>query len=137
MSDPCEPTIPDLHPHHHAHIVGRIRRHGTARVARRLREVRSGCLPGPKTAFSAVLLRGAATVGGLGALNAAQSASASSDPGGTLNSQIAQGGNSPPGRHMVDISEPSSLAVLLIAALAWTGMRKVSQRARKRQVSPV
>jgi hypothetical protein len=136
MSDPCEPPIPDPHPHHHAHIVGRIRRHGTARVARRLHDVRSGCLPGPKTAFSAVLVRGAATVAGLGVLNATQAASASSDPSVNFNSQTGQGGASSQGHRTTDIPEPSSLAVLLIAALAWTGMRKFSRRARRRQVSP-
>jgi hypothetical protein len=45
---PCEPGAPAAphHVHRAAHIIGRIRRHSTRRVARRLHAPLGGCLPG-------------------------------------------------------------------------------------------
>lgn len=131
MTDPCEPPIAGGH-HHPARIIGRIKRHGTARLAHRMHVTRNGCLPGSKTLLGSVVLKAAAPAAAM-ALQADAQIGGTDGPGGEA--VVGDPGTLAPGSHTghhtgsghhggTPVPEPSSLGMLVLALFAWTGMRR-------------
>ncbi len=136
MIDPCEPSRAHIHVHHGAPILGRIRRHGTARIARQLHRGVGGCLPGSLTKLGATLLKAASPVAGLTLLDPAGSTINTDSatpmfpwpmpglPGGLI--IIGAGGQPKPSHHHhpIPITEPAGISLFLLAALAWVSLRR-------------
>jgi hypothetical protein len=125
---PCEPAH---HHRRHAQVIGRIRRHGTHRIAHRLRPPPGGCLPGSlaalKLAVPAAFIVAGVTAASMHAAHDASSAgTAPDDPGGAV-------GGSPGGtlhvgghghHHIVNLQEPPSVFLLLLGLLAWISLKR-------------
>ena len=133
---PCEPSTAAVHRHHPAHALGRIRRHGTGRTARRLHAGTGGCLPGsitllkaglvPVAALTATAAVGAVAVTGppaswMGSPDGVTFPGAGPDGGaGGGSITITHHGH----HHVITVPEPSGLPVLLIAVAAWGVLRR-------------
>jgi hypothetical protein len=134
MYDPCKPH----RRHGPAHSLGRIRRHGTTRLAKRLHPHTGGCLPGPKILLGATLLRVGVPAAAFIALAAVAPiiivpTDAGRPPGpGTVTVGVPLppplGGtpvppHKPGKRPPAPIPEPSSWQLLMLAAAAAAGLR--------------
>jgi hypothetical protein len=126
------PCVPARHHRWHAQVVGRIRRHGTRRIAHRLRPPPGGCLPGSlaalKLAVPAALIVGGVTAASIQAAHDTSWAGMVADdpggvagglPGGTLH----VGGHGH--HHIVNLQEPPSLVLLLLGLLAWMRLKRM------------
>jgi hypothetical protein len=148
--DPCEPPYPSHLPRGPAQIIGRIRHHGTRRLAHRLHPALHGCLAGPPLLLSTLVMKAALPAIAFTALTAAgagiytytgTSTDTSATPeqgsfpsGSLILTGNGAGGTGPgssthptmPGHHHkpMPIPEPATLCVLLAAALAFAGLRR-------------
>ena len=136
---PCEKMHAVSH-HLWVHPIGRIRRHGTRRIARRLHKPPGGCLPGPAAALK-LIVPAASIVAGVAAASTHAvrtglwEAGIPNDPGAAFGG--FPGGTVSIGRHghhhIVTVPEPPSLVVLLSILLVWTGLRRLLKPARIRR----
>jgi hypothetical protein len=143
---PCEPGAPAAphHVHRAAHIIGRIRRHSTRRVARRLHAPLGGCLPGAPVSLLRLALpavgnvaAGSIAVGAIAAgavavtRAASRGVSAQTGPVGPGGAGGGIAGGAPVGtvtigkpghHHVVTVQEPQSATLLLIGMVACAGL---------------
>ena len=162
MQDPCNPPQYHVHVpvHHHppGQVIGRIRRHGTHRLARRLHEMAGACSAGPPLILGSATFKAAAPAVAFVALTSVASdwvasdeapqtdgfsefvapatgiAGAAGSGNGPGNAQGSLGLSPPrqlPHPHAVAVPEPPTLTLLGLAALGWVGLR-IGQRARQR-----
>ncbi len=161
MQDPCNPT-----PHHAAHavhhqpagevvpqhppgqVLGRIRRHGTHRIARRLHAIAGACPAGPPLTIGTAMLKTVAPVAAFAGLTTlasglTRSSEAPASSAATAVTDTAPGGS--PGalgvaprkqdhHHLptVSVPEPPSLTLLLMVSIGWIGLRVRLRRLRAR-----
>ena len=129
---PCEPPTASVQRHYPSHVLGRIKRHGTSRIARRLHVGTGGCLPGAMGSLKAALTPTAAlaATAGFGAVavsdapgswtgSSGDPAIQGAEPGGATVT-VTQHGH----HHTVTLPEPASLPMVLLGLLAWSGLRR-------------
>jgi len=152
MQDPCNPPPHHVHPfvHHHPpwQAIGRIRRHGSHRIAQRLHGAVGGCPAGPpvfiggatlKAVLPAVAFVGLTTL----ASSVASPEGQSADYGFSAVGNGALGDIGPvgsvgtwPHKHShqphppISIPEPPSFTLLLLMTVCWMGIRFCLRRGR-------
>ena len=157
MQDPCDPPPHHVHTvtHHHptAHVIGRIRRHGTLRIANRLHAVPGGCPAGPPLVVGGATLKAiipAVAFAGLTTLasSVTMPAGPQADEGFAAAGGFGLGGGGygvggttgvvsvPPHQHghhprpPVSVAEPPSFILLLLAIVGWMCIRSGFRRGR-------
>ena len=141
MQDPCAPTPHHAHVtiHHHppAQVIGRIRRHGTHRIAQRLHAMAGACAAGPPLVLGSATFKTVAPAVAFVALTTTASHLAAPEetpPQDGFSEFVApaygNGGavGAPAPKHhvhhpVVSVPEPPSLTLLALAALGWAGLR--------------
>ncbi len=143
MYDPCHPH----RRHGPAHSLGRIHRHGTMRLAKRLHPHTGGCLPGPKILLGTALLKIALPAAAFIAIAAvAPKILIPVDPGRPPGPPVVTVGvplpppyggpptppRRPGRRPVAPVMEPASWTLLLLAAAACAGLgRRLTPRLLK------
>jgi hypothetical protein len=146
MQDPCDPTPHHaavvVHHHHPAQVIGRIRRHGTHRIARRLHGLSAACPAGPPIvigfATMKAILPAAAFVGLTTLASSARAPTVENSdgpyfgPGGSpAGFGVAPHKHSHHHHPPVNVPEPPSLALLLLVIVGWIGLRVGLGRLRR------
>ena len=141
MQESCNPAPYHAHipVHHHppAQVIGRIRRHGTHRIAQRLHAMPGVCPAGGPLVIGSATFKAAAPAVAFVALTTAASHLPESDeaPAADGFSEFVAPSFGRPAAlgvsarkhdghtHVVTVPEPPSLTLLLLAALGWAGLR--------------
>ena len=163
MQDACDPPPHHIHPivHHHpqAPVIGRIRRHGTHRLAQRLHAAAGVCPAGPPLVIGAAALKAvlpAMAFVGLTTLASSVSAPSVQPAGdgfnaagagafGVVGTSGSAGGGGSPGvaphgrTHQphppISVPEPASFSVLLLVTAVCMGTRLILRRTRSAAIS--
>ena len=149
MQDPCNPTPHHVHPviHHHppGQVIGRIRRHGTHRIAQRLHAIAGACAAGPPLVIGTTTLKAVApALAWVGLTTLASSVSAPVEqPAASFGGSAGELGAGTSGtmgvpphkqhhptHRPVSVPEPPSFALLLLVTAGWVGLRLGMRRVR-------
>ena len=130
-SEPYEaPATLQAH-HRAAHIIGRIQKHGTQRIAQTMHTRADACQPGPRILPGSAFLKVAVPAAGLALLTALSSSAAHSTPradAGQDDFFSAGAGTTGmpalPKPHVLAVPAPTSTALILLGGLAWLAPRR-------------